>query len=157
MKNEVAAVLSRKGTDVVEVVPGTSVHDAVGVMNAEGIGAVLVVVSGALVGIFTERDVLRRVVAAGKDPQSLAASDEETETFRWAVDGRFRIDQADRRARGVLQLPQCGRQLRIRTTQQAGRGVRRRSQDHGVGLEIASSRNRQPPAGATRASAARSR
>jgi CBS domain-containing protein len=37
-------------------------------MNEEGIGGVLVMEGDDLAGIFTERDVLRRVVAAGLDP-----------------------------------------------------------------------------------------
>jgi len=53
--------------------PETTVFDATRLMNAERIGALLVVKDGAsrdhLVGIFTERDVLRRVVAAGLSPE----------------------------------------------------------------------------------------
>jgi CBS domain-containing protein len=41
---------------------------AVKVMNSHKVGATLVMDGGRLVGIFTERDVLSRVVAAGLDP-----------------------------------------------------------------------------------------
>ena len=46
-----------------------SVKDAADVMTKHQIGAVPVLDTGRLVGIFTERDVMGRVVAAGRDPQ----------------------------------------------------------------------------------------
>jgi CBS domain-containing protein len=39
-------------------------------MNRRKVGSVLVMEGGRLVGIFTERDVLWRVVAAGLDPKT---------------------------------------------------------------------------------------
>ena len=45
--------------------PGASIRDAVAVMNQHRVGCVLVVEHHRLVGIFTERDVLRKVVARG--------------------------------------------------------------------------------------------
>ncbi len=48
--------------------PSATVRDATRVMAERHIGAVLVAVDGRLQGIFTERDVLARVVAAGLDP-----------------------------------------------------------------------------------------
>jgi CBS domain-containing protein len=44
-----------------------TVLEAVQVMAEEGVGAVAVVDNGALVGIFTERDVMLRVVLRGRD------------------------------------------------------------------------------------------
>ena len=44
-------------------------------MNHHHIGSVLVVDGGKLVGIFTERDVLRRVVGAGLDPHAARVAD----------------------------------------------------------------------------------
>ncbi len=61
-------LLARKGPGVVSLSPATSVRDAARVMNDHGIGGVLVLDEGQLVGIFTERDVMRRVVATGLDP-----------------------------------------------------------------------------------------
>lgn len=49
--------------------PGTSVLEAIRLMNTERIGALLVMHDHKLVGIFTERDVLRRVVADGRVPE----------------------------------------------------------------------------------------
>lgn len=65
-------ILARKGSDVITMAPGDSVLDAARTMNREGIGGVLVSDAGVLRGIFTERDVLRRVVAEGRDPAATA-------------------------------------------------------------------------------------
>jgi len=48
--------------------PSATVRDAARVMTERHIGAILVAVDGRLQGIFTERDVLARVVAAGLEP-----------------------------------------------------------------------------------------
>ena len=45
----------------------TSVREAVGKMNEGRVGCVLIEDSGRLVGIFTERDVLKRIVAENLD------------------------------------------------------------------------------------------
>lgn len=52
--------------------PSASVRDAARIMAERHVGAVLVAVDGRLQGIFTERDVLARVVAAGLDPDETA-------------------------------------------------------------------------------------
>jgi CBS domain-containing protein len=48
----------------------TSIADAARLMKQHAIGALMVVDEGELVGIFTERDVVFRVIAADKDPKS---------------------------------------------------------------------------------------
>jgi CBS domain-containing protein len=68
MRDTLDTVLAGKGTGIHYVVPEVTVLDAVEKMNQERIGALLVCVSGEMVGIFTERDVLCRVVAEGRDP-----------------------------------------------------------------------------------------
>ena len=67
----VREILARKGPEVVTAVPDSTVMEAAQLMNARGIGAVPVVESGALIGIFTERDLMRRVVAEGLDPREV--------------------------------------------------------------------------------------
>lgn len=56
------AITTAKPTDLVA--------DAAKRMRERGIGALLVVEGNRLVGIFTERDALNRVLAAGLDPAS---------------------------------------------------------------------------------------
>ena len=70
MQDTLDVVLEGKGPAIHYVVPEATVLQAVEKMNDERIGAVLVCVSGEMVGIFTERDVLCRVVGEGRDPAS---------------------------------------------------------------------------------------
>ena len=62
-------VLRSKGEYVYSVGPLTTVIDAVEMMNDHRLGAVLVIEADRPVGIFSERDVLVRVVAAQRDPR----------------------------------------------------------------------------------------
>ena len=50
--------------------PDTTVSQATRLMAGRNTGAVLVVEDGGLVGIFTERDVVFRVIAQGLDPET---------------------------------------------------------------------------------------
>ena len=59
--------------------PSDSVRDAVRVMAERKIGAVLIMRNGALAGIFTERDVLTRIVDAGRDANATKLEDVMTE------------------------------------------------------------------------------
>jgi CBS domain-containing protein len=69
-------LLARKGTDVVSIQPTATVLEAARVMNDRGVGGVVVVdEANALLGIFTERDILRRVVAAGLRPETTKVAD----------------------------------------------------------------------------------
>lgn len=61
-------ILARKGTLVVTATPQTTVLEAARLMNQRGIGAVVVMEGTSLRGIFTERDLMVRVVAEQKDP-----------------------------------------------------------------------------------------
>jgi len=75
MNAPISAILDRKGRNVFSVLPTISVADAVAEMNRHRVGSVLVIDAGRLVGIFTERDVLRRVVGAGVDPNKSIVAD----------------------------------------------------------------------------------
>jgi CBS domain-containing protein len=68
MYGHVSDLLIEKGRDVYTIRKGATVHEAVREMNQKGVGALLVVAGGHPVGIFTERDVLRRVVDVDRDP-----------------------------------------------------------------------------------------
>lgn len=61
-------VLAVKGTTVHSIDPSATVLVATQKMNQHKLGALLVMDEGRVVGIFTERDVLRRVVAEQRDP-----------------------------------------------------------------------------------------
>jgi signal-transduction protein with cAMP-binding, CBS, and nucleotidyltransferase domain len=54
--------------DLLHVTGDTNVQAAARHMAARNVAAVLVIDGGALKGIFTERDLLRRIVAQGREP-----------------------------------------------------------------------------------------
>ena len=64
-------VLDQKGSEVVTVEPDRTVHEAMKVLVEHNIGAVVVTRDGTIVGILTERDVLRLGAAS---PESLATT-----------------------------------------------------------------------------------
>lgn len=68
-------VLNRKSADVATVSAGTTIRDAVRTMSDKKIGSVLVVDNEQLKGIFTERDLMSRVVAAGVDLDTAPVDD----------------------------------------------------------------------------------
>jgi CBS domain-containing protein len=70
MNAPVSTLLESKSPTVYSVPVTVTVAEAVQEMNRRKIGSVLVMDGGALVGIFTERDVLMRVVAADRDPKT---------------------------------------------------------------------------------------
>lgn len=68
MNPPVTALLDRKAAGVRTVASSITVAAAVAEMNRHGIGCVVVLDGERLAGVFTERDVLRRVVGGGLDP-----------------------------------------------------------------------------------------
>ena len=68
MNTSIAVLLEHKGSVVFSVPHDITVAAAAKEMDSHKVGATLVMDGGRLVGIFTERDVLSRVVAAGLDP-----------------------------------------------------------------------------------------
>ncbi|SRR5579885_317106 len=75
MNVPVSTLLERKGSKVFSIPPTVTVFDAVAEMNRHRIGAIVVLDGERLVGMFTERDVLRRVVGAGIDPRRALVSE----------------------------------------------------------------------------------
>jgi CBS domain-containing protein len=70
MNTSIATLLEQKSGAIFTVPSTVTVAEAVSQMNTNKVGSVLVMSGLRLVGIFTERDVLRRVVGAGIDPIS---------------------------------------------------------------------------------------
>jgi CBS domain-containing protein len=69
---QVRDLLERKGSHVLTTGPEATVLRAAALMNQHRVGSLVVVAGegGRVVGMFTERDVLQRVVAARRDPAS---------------------------------------------------------------------------------------
>jgi CBS domain-containing protein len=101
------------------VAPGQTVFDAVLVMRRENVGCVLVCEGERLVGIFTERDLMRRVLAPGKplstpitdcmtrDPVVVSPKESVGAAVRCMEEGGYRhlpvVDEAGRPS-GVLSV-----------------------------------------------------
>ena len=68
-------VLATKGNQVHTVSPDATALEAIKRMNQHKIGALLVMDKGQVVGIFTERDVLRRVVGLERSPSEFKVAD----------------------------------------------------------------------------------
>ena len=66
MNNTLASVIAEKGSSVHSIEPTATVQDAVRKMNQEHVGALLVTEHDRPVGMFTERDVLSRIVDPGR-------------------------------------------------------------------------------------------
>ena len=64
-----------QGRKLVFCAPTDRVVDVAKRLATEGVGAMAVVDGGKLVGIFTERDLLNRVVAAEKNPREIQVRD----------------------------------------------------------------------------------
>lgn len=63
-------ILEAKGPGVAAVHPAVPVSDAVTLMHELAVGSVLAVDGGTLRGIFTERDVIGRVLVPARDPST---------------------------------------------------------------------------------------
>jgi len=74
MQTKLATLLQHKGAEVQRIQPAASVLEAVRKMNQHRIGSLLVTDGDAVVGIFTERDVLTRVVDQSRDPGTTRVS-----------------------------------------------------------------------------------
>ncbi len=85
MNQRIGDILRRKGEDVYSVGPLSTVIDAVNTMNENRVGSVLVTEGGYPVGIFSERDVLVRVVAAHRDPRQTLVRDVMTTRLHTAA------------------------------------------------------------------------
>jgi CBS domain-containing protein len=70
--------------DAVSVEPNTPVSEAVRIMADKDMGAIVVQIEGPSFGIFTEHDLLTRVVAGGKDPETTKIRDVMTRSIKCA-------------------------------------------------------------------------
>lgn len=70
---QIAEIIEDQVLTVID--PSLSVRNAAQKMAEKNIGAVAVVASGKLAGIFSERDLMARVVAKGLDPDGTTVDD----------------------------------------------------------------------------------
>ena len=67
----IASVLKKKGHEIYSVVPDATVHEALAIMAAKNLAAVLVMSEGRLLGIVSARDFGRKVVLEGKSARDV--------------------------------------------------------------------------------------
>ncbi len=97
-----------EGQDTYLAEPGQTVLETVCVMVDRNVGAVPVVHNGKLIGIFTERDLMRRVVADGRDPRVTAVVEVMTDDpLVITPDENLENCMALMRRHGFRHLPVC--------------------------------------------------
>ena len=75
-------ILMTKGPDVIVASPDTTVFEAAKMMDTGKVGSVVIKAADELAGIFTERDLMKKVVARGKDPAATPLSDVMTSPLK---------------------------------------------------------------------------
>lgn len=68
-------ILLEKGSLVHTISSSATVYDAAGAMNQHKIGALVVTEAGRMTGMFTERDILQRVLGQHRDPATTAVGE----------------------------------------------------------------------------------
>ena len=68
-------ILNEKGADMICVSPDTTIFDTLNKMLESKIGAILVKDGDKIVGIWTERDLMRNAVEPGFDPKTAKIGD----------------------------------------------------------------------------------
>ena len=71
----VGTLLTSKGQEIWSIAPDKSIFDALEMMADKNISGLLVLESGKLVGIFTERDYARKLILKGKSSKNTKVSD----------------------------------------------------------------------------------
>jgi len=71
----VRQVLNRKGSAIWSTHPEASVYEALQLMAQKDVGALVVMLEGRLVGIFSERDYARKVILHGKTSRETQVSE----------------------------------------------------------------------------------
>ena len=82
-KVSVSILLSEKSASIFCVTEETTIDQAVAEMNRQRVGSLVVKKNEQVCGIFTERDILTRVVSAGRDPKSTLVREVMTESYQW--------------------------------------------------------------------------
>jgi CBS domain-containing protein len=107
-------ILSIKGSTIHSIHAGASVLEATRKMNQHKIGAMVVTHDEQVVGIFTERDVLRRVVAEQRSPSSLTVGEVmTTEVICCKPDTELDEASAIMKDNRIRHLPVCDEDGRL--------------------------------------------
>jgi CBS domain-containing protein len=104
----VAEIVEQKGRMIYTTRPETSVLDATMKMNRERIGALVVMEGERVMGMFTERDVLRRVVGQGRRPEEVRVGEVMSSEVIYCLP-ETDVEEASRimKERRIRHLPIC--------------------------------------------------
>ncbi len=78
MKTRISDILQKKGGNIISVTPKTTVFESIRLMATNKIGAVLVLEGERIVGIFTERDYLNKIILQGHSSKDVPVKDAMT-------------------------------------------------------------------------------
>ncbi len=86
-------ILKEKGTEIISVTEDTTLFEALKIMNENKIGAILVKKGAKMVGIWTERDLMKNAVTKGFDPSTARVGDYMSTDLRFApsTDSVYRL------------------------------------------------------------------
>jgi CBS domain-containing protein len=71
----IRSILNQKSSDVFSISPDATVFEAVQLMDAKNVGALLVMDDDRLVGIISERDYTRKIVLRGKQSRETSVAE----------------------------------------------------------------------------------
>ncbi len=87
MQTKIQNILEEKGNEVISIQKKSTIDEIVEIMNDNHIGAIVVLDGEAVVGIVSERDLLRKFLAENKDPSTTTAGDIMTDRLVIATIG----------------------------------------------------------------------
>ncbi len=92
MNKTIADLLRQKGSDVLTIEKTATVYEAIERMEALHVGSIIVMDGDVVVGIFTERDYLRRIVLQGRTSKTTPVQDVMTKELV-CVDPNYSIHE----------------------------------------------------------------
>ena len=78
------SILSQKGGDLYSVALDSTVHDALTMMVENKVGSTLIKEGSRIVGIYTERDLMRNSIDPDFDPKTARMSDYMSKGLKFA-------------------------------------------------------------------------
>ena len=75
MQTKIKKILEEKGNEIISIQKKSTIDEIVKVMNDNHIGAIVVLDGETVVGIVSERDLLKKFLAENKDPAKTTAGD----------------------------------------------------------------------------------
>jgi CBS domain-containing protein len=99
-------ILARKGAHVFTIGKEATALEAALLMNEHKIGCLVVLDTGEVVGVFTERDILQRIVAEHRDPAQTQVGDVmTTEVFCCTAETTLDEARGAMKSRRIRHLP----------------------------------------------------